>query len=58
MNKMKIYWLANYTFAGGPEMECLAGPFPTWSKAFEAQEELMAKGDDTGLIVEQMVELI
>jgi len=55
--KMKIYWLAEYTFEGDPDMKCLDGPFPSWDRAYEAQIQRNDIASRSGLIVEQTVEV-
>jgi hypothetical protein len=48
--KMKIYWIAVYYDSDDDtDMRCVAGPFPSWSAAFDAEKE--------GVIVEQTVEV-
>lgn len=47
--KMKIYWLAIYDGDDETDMKCVAGPFPTWDAAFDANNE--------SVIVEQIIDV-
>lgn len=49
--KMIVYWVAKYPDSRGADLVCLAGPFPTWSEAFNSPAM------ENGMIVTQIVEV-